>query len=137
MPKPIKSTRPEKAGFLRSYWAALTWAAFILLLISLPGEDLPDFDIWAIDIEDKIGHLGVFGVLAFLMTFGAKKRGISLSRKEFLFIFLISTFYGGLTEVLQGLLFTSRFASISDFLADLLGALLGTVFGFMFFKQGR
>jgi len=135
MPKHTKKKQPERNAFFKAYWAALSWAALILLLISLPGEDLPDMDIWAIDIEDKIGHLAVFGVLSFLMVYGSFRQGNPLTRKELTIVLSLGTIYGGLTEVLQGLVFTSRFASVSDFLADLLGVVLGTVFGYLVFKR--
>lgn len=137
MPKHTKSTSADSMGFLRAYAAALIWATVILVLISLPGEDLPDFDIWAIDIEDKLGHFGVFGLLAVLMVYGRFLRKGALTRKELLFIFLIGTGYGAFTEILQGLAFPTRFASVSDFIADSLGALLGTVFGNLVIKYRR
>jgi VanZ family protein len=137
MPKHTKSTSINSKSFIRAYAAALFWAAVILVLISLPGEDLPDFDIWAIDIEDKMGHLGVFGLLAVLLIHGRYRRNGPLNRKELLIIFLIATGYGAFTEILQGLAFPTRFASIPDFIADALGALLGTIFGNLLIKYRR
>lgn len=137
MPKHTKSTSINTTSFIRAYAAALVWAAVILVLISLPGEDLPDFDIWAIDIEDKMGHLGVFGLLAVLMVYGRYRINGVLNRKELLIIFLIAAGYGAFTEILQGLAFPTRFASIPDFIADALGALLGTVFGNLLIKYRR
>lgn len=123
-----KHTSDNSISFLKAYWAALIWAAFILLLISLPGKDLPNIDFWAIDIEDKIAHMIVFGILAFLMVWGKLLKGETLSKKSLFGIALIGILYGGATELLQGVAFPSRFASLSDFIADGLGAVLGTVF---------
>ncbi|NEN25141.1 hypothetical protein G3O08_16695 [Cryomorpha ignava] len=119
----------KKKSFLQSYWGAALWAAFIMLLCGLPGQDLPNIDFWEIDIEDKIAHLGVFGILGFLMVYGfiRKNSQKNISRKHILILILAATAYGALTEILQGLLFPSRFASLSDFLADSLGAILGIV----------
>jgi len=137
MPMPTKHTRLNKLSFLSAYWAALTWAAFILLLMSLPGKDLPDFDIWAIDIEDKLGHVGVFGLLAVLMVWGLDRRTGSLPSKSLWTIFLIGVFYGGATEVLQGVAFPSRYASVLDFVADTIGSGLGTIFAILVFNKLR
>ena len=120
-----------------SYWAALIWAAFILLLMSLPGQDLPDFDIWAIDIEDKLGHVAVFGLLNTLLVWGAIKRKGFLSTKTLWVLALIGILYGGATELLQGYAFPSRYASVLDFLADTIGSVLGTVFAYYVFTKLR
>jgi VanZ family protein len=135
MSKNIKNTPPEGKSFFKAYGAALLWAALILLLISLPGEDLPNFDFWAIDIEDKLGHIGVFAVLSFLLVIGTHGKRGRLTRKEFVWVFLIGSFYGGFTEMLQGVVFTSRVASLSDFLADVLGTLAGTVVGKIYVQR--
>jgi VanZ family protein len=125
-------------SFFRSYWAALLWAAFILLLCGLPGEDLPNIDFWEINIEDKLAHVFVFAVLAILMVIGSTRSAkTQLSRKLVLSIILIGVLYGALTEILQGWLFPSRYMSLSDFIADALGAILGTVFAFLYFTNRK
>ena len=132
-----KLTPPDRPTFLKAYWAALLWAAFILLLMSLPGKDLLDFDIWAIDIEDKLGHIGVFGLLAMFMVWGIAQRNSILSKKSLWTAFIIASLYGGVTEILQGVAFPSRFASVPDFVADTIGAALGTVFALFVFNKLR
>lgn len=134
---PTKHTRHSRLSFFSAYWAALIWAAFILLLMSLPGKDLPDFDIWAIDIEDKLGHIAVFGLLAILMVWGLTKRTEHLTRKSLWAIFLIGTFYGAATEILQGIAFPSRYASVLDFVADTIGSVSGTIFAYWLFNKLR
>jgi VanZ family protein len=134
---PTKRIRPDQLSWLKAYSAALLWAAFILLLMSLPGENLPDFDIWAIDIEDKVGHVAVFALLAILMVWGLSRRAELLTRKALWTVFLIGTFYGGATEILQGVAFPSRYASVLDFVADTIGSALGTVFAVWVFNKLR
>lgn len=114
--------------FFKFYWAALIWAAFIFLLMALPGEDLPDFDFWAVNIEDKIGHVGVFGILAFLLSWGAKRHLNMIDKSVLIKLMMLCISYGALTEFLQGVAFPTRFASFWDFVADSLGAFLGIVF---------
>lgn len=132
-----KRTRPNQLSWLKAYSAALLWAAFILLLMSLPGNNLPDFDIWAIEIEDKLGHVAVFGLLTLLMVWGLSRRVQPLTRKALWAVFLIGTFYGGATEILQGVAFPSRYASVLDFVADTIGSALGTVFAVWVFNKLR
>ena len=103
--------------FIKAYWAALLWAAFIFLLMALPGEDLPDFDFWAINIEDKLGHVAVFGLLAFLSVWGVKRHSNLVDRKSLRNVLIWCVAYGGITEILQGVAFPTRFASLWDFLA--------------------
>jgi len=121
--------------FLRSYWAALVWAAFILLLCGLPGEDLPNIDFWEINIEDKLAHIAVFGVLNVLIIYGASSKRID--RKTLFNAIFIGVLYGALTELLQGWIFPTRFMSLSDFIADSIGSILGTVFAFCYFSNRR
>lgn len=137
MPMPTKHTRPDQLSFLSAYWAALLWAAFILLLIALPGKDLPDFDIWAIDVEDKLGHMAVFGFLSVLMVWGLMRRKGQLTTKSLWLVFLLCVIYGGVTEILQGVAFPSRYASVLDFVADTIGSGLGIIFAIFIFNKLR
>lgn len=124
--------------FLKSYWAALIWAAFILILCGLPGKDLPNIDFWEINIEDKLAHIFVFGVLGVLLIYGARRNSNASLNKKYVVIFIsIGIAYGALTELLQGWLFPSRFSSLSDFLADGIGAILGTVFAYLFYSNRK
>ncbi|MCA1763440.1 MAG: VanZ family protein [Cryomorphaceae bacterium] len=123
-------------AFFKTYRAALIWAAFILLLCGIPGKDLPNIDIWDINIEDKLAHMGVFGVLAFLAVWSMYRNpGTAVSIKNLIFLATLGAAYGGLTELLQGWLFPSRFASISDFIADAIGMVLGTLFANWYFSK--
>ncbi|MCZ4408657.1 VanZ family protein [Cryomorphaceae bacterium 1068] len=105
--------------------------------MSLPGKDLPDIDFWAIDIEDKLAHVAVFGLLAILIVWGLIKRQDHLTKKSLLAVFLVGAFYGGATEILQGVAFPTRFASVLDFVADTIGSALGTVFAIWLFNKLR
>lgn len=130
---------PSGKIILRNYWAALLWAAFILLLCGVPGTELPDIDFWALNIEDKLAHVGIFFILGALMVYGHTRsaNGFHQNRKTLLFMIGLGVFYGALTEALQHFVFIARFASLADFLADSLGAVCGTVFAFWWFKNQK
>ncbi len=129
MLKHTRSSLDSQKTFIQSYLGAALWAAFIMLLCGLPGQDLPNIDFWEIDIEDKLAHVGVFTILSFLMVYGFSRRHPSakITFKIISIIIVIGAVYGGITEILQELIFESRFASIADFIADFLGAILGTI----------
>jgi len=121
-----------------SYWAALIWAAFILLLCGIPGEDLPNVDFWEINIEDKLAHVFVFAILGILLVFGAWRfDNNKVNIRLVLVLISLGIMYGAITELLQGWLFPTRFMSLSDFIADSLGAILGTVFAFFFYRNRK
>lgn len=139
MRKPTKTLPAKSKALVKSYWAALLWAAFILLLCGLPGYDLPNINFWAIDIEDKLAHVGVFAVLGFLMVYG-RVRHHSRNEKPmpgipFLLFLILAVGYGALTEILQGLIFPSRFADFFDFIADAIGGGLGISLGNFYFHR--
>jgi VanZ family protein len=97
---------------------ALLWTITISILTLLPGKDLPKVDIVNFD---KVAHLGVFFALNLLylrwlaITNTNKKRLISIT--------LGCIVYGGIIEILQGSLYTDRYADIYDFIFNALGCL--------------
>lgn len=133
---PTRRSPDNPKPFIQSYWAALLWAAFILLVCSLPGYDLPNLNFWDIDYIDKLEHLVVFAILGFLMVYGFRRRyeKMLLTKKMLWMFILISAAFGGFTEILQGLFFPTRFADLVDFIADSLGGVLGTILGNLYFK---
>ncbi len=120
---------------LRQYWAALLWAAFILFICGIPVTHIPKVDFWEINIEDKIAHIGVFFVLGLTLVWGYSKGSPSYSLRAMFWIMAIGILYGGLTELLQGTLFPTRYPSFGDLIADSIGSVFGTVFAFFYFKK--
>lgn len=116
--------------FLRNNLSGILWALFILFVCGVPGEQVPEppsfFEFLYLD---KLAHVFLFLVLAFLLCIGFKKqysfRYLRSSAK--LSVFLISTLYGALIEGLQYLIFSDRYFENGDLLANSIGALLGTI----------
>ncbi len=136
---PTRRSLDKIKDFISAYRAAIIWAAFILLITLYPGSELPDINIWELNIEDKLAHVGIFAVLGFLMIYGSFKRN-RLRRPNWFYILVFSLLvllYGGLTEVMQSILTTTRFGNFGDFIADGIGAILGTVIAFWYFKSRR
>jgi VanZ family protein len=113
--------------FFRHNRYALGWALLILILCGIPGTDLPKLSFLDWLRPDKIVHLILFGVQAYLFIFGFKKQNTIpyLHENPRFMAVLISILYGGLVEVLQGTVFISRSADIRDALANALGAFIG------------
>lgn len=89
--------------------ACFTILTYLLLMEMPPSNDGSIY-------KDKIQHIIAFGGVMFwgLMAFPMQKRTIMLG----LIVF------GGVMEVLQGLLTTTRQPSVYDWLADLVGIIL-------------
>lgn len=118
--------------FLRYALPAILWTSIVTVLTLLPGKDLPEVNIVNFD---KMAHLGVFGLLAFLYLrwkfFGT---GLNLSIRNILLIIIA---YGGCIEIMQGTFYTDRHADLIDFIANGTGVILGWLsFRIMFPKSG-
>ena len=109
---------------IRYFLPAFVWGLVILILLNISGNYIPhpafaDWLQW-----DKITHLIFFGTFSFALLWGFSK-SYTLATKIYVFVFLISAIYGGLTEYLQHILNVGRTGHIYDFYANLLGAGFG------------
>lgn len=98
---------------------ALLWTIIISILTLLPGKDLPKVEIVNFD---KIAHLGVFFALNLFYLRWLAKSNQQINRT--LSITLACITYGGIIEILQGTLYTDRYADIYDFIFNALGCIL-------------
>ncbi len=98
------------------YWLLL------FILTSIPGSSMPKI----IGVSDKVEHLGAYFILSLLITFTfhLQTKIKILSRKSFVFSFIIVSFYGFFDEVHQ-IFIPGRMFDWWDLVADMLGALLG------------
>lgn len=99
---------------------AVGWTLFIIVMLSIPGRDLPDVD--AIQI-DKIMHFVVFAVLGWLwlLAFGKREKGT---------VWLVIA--GGIlfaifSEIYQGMLPFDRSPDPYDAAADSLGIIFSAI----------
>ena len=97
-----------------------------MVLCLLPGKDLPSISLFQ---ADKLGHFGVYLILAFLMWYGWKKQTAFnwLHQQAFGKILLLTTSYGFVVEVLQHLLTADRHFDLYDALANAIGAVAGSL----------
>ncbi|MBW7847434.1 MAG: VanZ family protein [Bacteroidales bacterium] len=118
----------RKCVHLKNWLPAIAWALFVLILTTVPGKYFPKvtrFIDWL--SPDKVVHLLMFGILAFLTAFPFQKPFTEQKRRSSIsfFVILSGAAYGGLTELLQAYVFIGRSGNLYDFLADVVGTLIG------------
>jgi VanZ family protein len=109
--------------FFKNTYPALLWALFIAILCGIPGKDIPHISFLELLSFDKFVHAALFFVLVILLSKAFQKSS------AFSFFYLhpysssaiICIAYGGLLEILQGLIFIDRSADIYDFIANTFG----------------
>ena len=95
----------------RRHLLAIAWTLFIVALCSIPGDDIPDVDIWG---YDKIGHFVMFAGFGWLWARAAPKHALG-------WVLAAGVAFAGLTEIYQGLLPFDRIPDLYDALADVAG----------------
>jgi VanZ family protein len=116
---------------IKTYKPGIAWFFLILILICIPGEDLPKADDWmnAIDF-DKLVHIGLFAVLGFLIMSPAAN-GLLTDKMKWNFFIKVAvavSIYGITTEFIQRFLIPGRSFDIFDWLADSIGAVIALLF---------
>ena len=90
---------------------------------------------------DKVAHLCMYAVFAFLCLWGYRKQfisnGIHYKQKAVLLAVVISIAYGGLTELMQEYIVRTRTGDWVDFVADIIGTLLGATIFYLFYKKKK
>lgn len=106
---------------------ASLWFILSIILLTLPGSDIPK-ENWLDGIYfDKWVHVGMFALLTFLWCWAVSKRNQrSLKLKTFFFeITLLAIAFGVLMEFVQGYFIPGRSCDITDMIADTVGAAAG------------
>jgi VanZ family protein len=116
---------------IKFQWLAITWAIIMLILCSLPSNDLPKAQHF-FEGFDKMVHLGFFFVLTVFLFFGKIRKQNSFEYRflTIVKIVLINVVLGGGIELLQWKVFTYRSAEWWDFFADMVGLGMG-VFSYL------
>jgi len=118
-----------------SFLPGIAWFLFVLILICLPGEDVPDQPGWLnIPQFDKVVHAGLFGGLVFWFCFPFKK-WLPDSPKTNLFIKITLSviIWGITTEFIQKFFIPGRQFDLTDWAADSAGAVIAFFISKRFF----
>lgn len=122
------------------FYPGLICAAFIMLLMGLPGRCFPTVvNFWEWIGPDKIVHLLLFGLFSYLTLWGYRKQLLSVNGssqiKALLFTLFLTILYGALTELMQKYVFVNRYGSYFDFLANSIGCVLGVIVFYLYLKK--
>lgn len=133
------NTSPFKAIGIKKFIPGIAWFFLVLTLVCIPGEDLPKPDNWMIQIDyDKLIHVGIFAVLAFLFMYPIAKFS-SLSNKEkwyyFIKIAIATIVWGYTTEVIQKFFIPGRSYDLTDWLSDSIGGVVAMIFSKLYFLK--
>lgn len=112
---------------LRNFFLPGFWAISILFLSSIPSDELPDFSFWNLIGIDKLAHVFMYGIFAFLISraYAIQSSNSAISFNSGKIAATISIIYGGLIEVWQEYILTYRYGEWLDFLFNVLGTFLG------------
>jgi VanZ family protein len=120
--------------FIGTYWKSLLVCITILFLSFMNPPSIPSVQV--LFSFDKIGHLGMYAIFTFLLLTDTSNLQQVRSRKPY-YIWLgiaFPVFVGGMTELLQTLLFAPRAAEWGDFVADVAGVAVGWLLFFAWQK---
>jgi VanZ family protein len=109
----------------------------VLVLIMIPGKQLPESEFLFEINFDKFVHMGIFGLLAILFGWPFYKTVIPKNKKIFYFIVIavLTSAFGYTTELMQKYWAQGRSYSLMDWLADTCGALGAFIFCSIFFTR--
>ena len=122
---------------VKKFIPGIAWFFLVLVLICLPGSDIPTVGDWFSKIDfDKWIHVGLFAVLAFLFMWPFLRSALSIKEKwSYVIKIAIATSLWGLTtEFIQRFFIAGRSFDMFDWAADSLGALLGLLFSLKRFR---
>ena len=119
---------------IKNFIPGIAWFFVVLILISLPGDDIPSPSGWFEWIKliqfDKIVHCGIFAVLTFLFIYPVAKSSYSREVKwqYFVKIALEACIWGLTTELIQKFFIPTRNFDLVDWAADSIGVFVTLIF---------
>ena len=117
-------------NFLKSFIFSFIWMVVIIILSLLPTSNLHIPKAISIPHLDKLAHMFMYFVYTLLLIFGYRIYNQGNFKKSYYLIsFVFAIILGGVTEVAQGILFSSfsRQKDLMDFFANTAGALFALI----------
>ena len=118
-----------------NFLPGIAWFLLVLILICLPGKDVPKDEFLDSINFDKIVHSGLFGGIVFFFCMPFKKADYSKQAKLHLFIkiTLATCVWGITTEFIQRYFIPGRQFDLFDWAADSFGAVVAFFVSLKFF----
>lgn len=113
-----------------SLLAAITWLIISIVLLVIPGSDIPKENWLTAIYFDKWVHTGMFALLVFLWcwNFSFRESKTQKLKTVFLQTAIAAILYGVMMEVIQSLYIPGRSGDVGDIIADTVGAWGGYYF---------
>src|SRR5690349_13553587 len=105
---------------------ALAWLIITIILLVMPGSDVPTLPFLDLVYFDKWVHIGMFGVLTFLWSFTFLKTEL-IAKRMFVIITIVSILYGVMMEFVQKYFAFERDFDLLDMVADSIGSILAFI----------
>ena len=123
----------------KKYIPGIIWLLFVLILIWIPGKDLPHSEFLFEINFDKLVHAGIFGLLGILFCWPVYNTNITRNKKiiYFIIVALLTSAFGYATELIQKYWAQGRSYDLMDWLADSAGALGAYIFCRLFLLRNK
>ncbi|MEO6538872.1 MAG: VanZ family protein [Ferruginibacter sp.] len=123
----LDSLTPDRSLTAKKFLPGIAWFFVVMLLLFTPGNDLPELGSWFSQLNfDKLIHIGVFGLMAYLFMLPIGKSPLPGPTKAayFLKIFIACCIWGITSELIQKYFIPGRSFSLLDWIADSIGGFL-------------
>lgn len=110
---------------LKYYVPATIWIILILVVCTLPGNDIPTNSFLEKIHFDKFVHFGLFGGIVLFLSLGIYWQKKHISPLTLLLLVFVAAGYGLAIEFIQKYWAISRSFDMYDVVADTLGAIAG------------
>jgi VanZ family protein len=117
-----------------SFIPAIAWLILTIVLLVIPGPDVPSAPIFDLVYFDKWVHIGMFGILTFLWCFPFLKTEVA-SLKLFILITVCSILLGIVMEYVQKYVAFERDFDVLDMVADGVGSILALLWLSYFLRR--
>lgn len=116
-------------NILKNHWKSIVWATFILVLCSIPGNQINKVKFIDIPHLDKFVHFIFYAVFTLLLISENNKQRLhrKVTVDAILIAATISLSYGALIEIIQKVLVINRGADIWDMTANTAGFLVAAI----------
>lgn len=113
-----------------NFLPGIAWFFIVLVLICMPGRDLPGNSFLEKIQFDKFVHACMFGlmVILFVRPIAQSALAIASKRKYYIQITVITILWGLATEFIQKYLVAGRTFDLWDFVADAVGGIIACWF---------